>query len=111
MRMSDWSSDVCSSDLVAGDLDLLPGRELGVDLPELAVRLRLEVADFLTDIHAVRRQMAELLDLGFELKERLFEVEGGQHGVIPGCGRRPAGRGAAALMTADRKSTRLNSSH
>src|SRR3546814_9805746 len=108
---------------MAGDLDLLPGRELGVDLPELAVRLRLEVADFLTDIHAVRRQMAELLDLGFELKERLFEVEGGQHGVIPGCGRRPAGRGAAALMTAggvrvnvagcgrDRKSTRLNSSH
>src|SRR3546814_4137604 len=60
MRMSDWSSDVCSSDLVQRV-------ELGIEVvePELD---RSRVADLLVDPRLVEPQRA---DAGFDIADRL----------------------------------------
>src|SRR3546814_5547945 len=97
MRISDWSSDVCSSDLieglaggsaVGGEADLLDLR-LGFAQLGIAVALQRGAAVVVAD-GAVQRALAllQLADDRLQLVERLFE----RH-------------------RADRKSTRLNSSH
>src|SRR3546814_12850157 len=40
MRISDWSSDVCSSDLVEGDLDLLDARVRDADRTDQSLLLQ-----------------------------------------------------------------------
>src|SRR3546814_7611405 len=107
MRISDWSSDVCSSDL---DLANLPGadqlaREVGA-----VERVREEEPQRADD--AVHRWCgdARLLLLDLELPDIL-----GARGVgrAPEPGREPSD--IAKIITLrllrDRKSTRLNSSH
>src|SRR3546814_9960934 len=126
MRISDWSSDVCSSDLVAHH-DLVDraargiGKDVGIALEQAAAagqpRAHVEVqaaaggavvvapAQALED--AVARELA-----GIEAGEAAVGAEGGGAGI--------AGAGAALVAVAvadhdatvaDRKSTRLNSSH
>ena len=47
----------------------------------------------------------------FDLKGRVAVVTGGNGGIGLGMGRGLAEAGAAVVVAADRKSTRLNSSH
>src|SRR3546814_2091878 len=111
MRISDWSSDVCSSDLVAAVM-------LGLDQPCLggAVRRRAAVdrlgiadrefgADFGFDRRAIARIDAALVGLGVAIlvmDEGRADAQFLVIGLIAD---------AAAGVEQDRKSTRLNSSH
>src|SRR3546814_6031733 len=105
MRISDWSSDVCSSDLapglglVAQDLELQRQRtgalgEEGVDAFRIGLQGRLGFA-------------GEVLEIGLG---ELAEAEGAEK-AIEAQRRLPHHLGEAAGGGADRKSTRLNSSH
>src|SRR3546814_6974315 len=94
MRISDWSSDVCSSDLVAGEGPKAIGLinqigMVGIGVPRRKQRLKLERAD------------AQRLVLGDAHVSTRKAVHGGIGDL---------GAGQAAQI-ADRKSTRLNSSH
>src|SRR3546814_3389338 len=107
MRISDWSSDVCSSDLVGGRR---VGRDLAVDLGAA----RLGVLQFLQhqDTTAAGNDEAVTVAVvGAAGPGRLVVVSAGQraHGV------EQHREGPVQLLAAtgeeDRKSTRLNSSH
>src|SRR3546814_1658627 len=102
MRISDWSSDVCSSDLLA-----LPGVELGIAVSVLALGLvvafsfrpPLWVAMLFTTAAALFHGHAH----GAEMPETAAALSFGAGMVV-----------ATALLHVggiDRKSTRLNSSH
>src|SRR3546814_1665206 len=104
MRISDWSSDVCSSDLAAGGSAPTPAAAAGgTELPS---------------------RSAGATDKGERVKasplaKRLADEKGIDLKTLTGSG--PGGRivkadlegasAAAAAAPADRKSTRLNSSH
>src|SRR3546814_8577947 len=99
MRISDWSSDVCSSDLVRAD----PGRN------DIALKYRVAfieiAAGAVGSLHA--GNAVQKADLAYR------RPEGGVASLCkPGrnCG---AGQGLAGFrrQARDRKSTRLNSSH
>src|SRR3546814_10309478 len=108
MRISDWSSDVCSSDLLAltAGLDLCSGDQILIidadlqDPPELLAEMRATMAREEADVvYAVRRHREgetmfkrATAAVFYRLLERLTDPP------IP-------------LDTGDRKSTRLNSSH
>jgi hypothetical protein len=68
---------------VAGDLGLLPGRELGIEVLERLRGLGLEAGNLLADggRAVAARECAQLLHLGVELGHRLFEVEVAAHQV------------------------------
>src|SRR3546814_4223903 len=101
MRISDWSSDVCSSDL------RLVGH--GQDVAQ-----RLQVADRGVDVDRLDRVAAEHVD-GVELvaePDQVLEVPAVAD--APAAGEVGDVRGAGDLADhnlVDRKSTRLNSSH
>src|SRR3546814_4235553 len=102
MRISDWSSDVCSSDLSGADdaggltpLTLAMLRKGGGSLPPGAVAN----ADPLL-LHGIASLPGADQALRADAVERLAEI-----GALPG------GRLAGAYDALDRKSTRLNSSH
>src|SRR3546814_15302836 len=94
MRISDWSSDVCSSDLieglaggsaVGGEADLLDLR-LGFAQLGIAVALQRGAAVVVAD-GAVQRALAllQLADDRLQLVERLFErhrADIGGHGLV-----------------------------
>src|SRR3546814_8625050 len=114
MRISDWSSDVCSSDLVGKQAD---ARLRG---PSVSGRPAIEEEAQAPGGHSWKR-------LGAEQKRRLLAAEPAQHGEwrrrrVPRVAEaegdqaavRPRGaqpRIRLALENRDRKSTRLNSSH
>src|SRR3546814_10514270 len=99
MRISDWSSDVCSSDL----LRLQPRQALGLGLADLPPAVLRPLPGL---CHLVER----------ELRPRLA-VERGKLRAEKGSRKTQRGRGVEHLVFAqvgalrDRKSTRLNSSH
>src|SRR3546814_10907768 len=96
MRISDWSSDVCSSDLADELLELLAHLALGAGLaPHHGVG---GIANHGEDVF-IGERLQPLLVISLADQRRGVElpVAGVQHG---------AGGGAE-----DRKSTRLNSSH
>src|SRR3546814_7141782 len=112
MRISDWSSDVCSSDLLFGNRDDLAfgqrfgvGREAGAQsfaLREVEDGKALEAGDAAGILAAFAR--AFLLGLG-------GEAVGIDHGHAM-LALADAAPGIAGLFEGiDRKSTRLNSSH
>src|SRR3546814_3481087 len=100
MRISDWSSDVCSSDLV--DVDrALAARDFEGAL-HLFDRAVYGIGDqFLMPVATG----AAMIDLGNDVAEAVIAVRIDRRHRADAAGRRP---GAG---TGDRKSTRLNSSH
>src|SRR3546814_1136228 len=107
MRISDWSSDVCSSDLLAG-LDRLHRLPLHVVLAAL-----LQVAEVPVLVlprgneaqgEGLARKTAGIPVQRREADEELLAVAAAEHLR----GQRPL---SALLQLLDRKSTRLNSSH
>src|SRR3546814_7144988 len=97
MRISDWSSDVCSSDLEAGADEEVGGRAEYGDRTAAAEQPALVVAE----VDAVAEQRARA-----EQAEALVD-----RGVALRPGKQAAHRLDLAAVLADRKSTRLNSSH
>src|SRR3546814_19438701 len=98
MRISDWSSDVCSSDLAAGAVaavdegmaDLLPGGK----------------ADVVAGLHHMALVSKQQRHLAFEDEGMLLL----QQVIVPGCaahaGRRPLDQNADAVVLAHRSEER-----
>src|SRR3546814_7096609 len=121
MRISDWSSDVCSSDLV--EFDAVAAADAHAGLRDLAVDLDQAVGDALLQ-RAARAQAG----LGQDLVQALFQprgaggafcaaLQGKLAAVVRGithCMLRvlsPSAARASVFVSSDRKSTRLNSSN
>ena len=68
---------------MARDLDLLPGRELGVGVLDQLVGLGLEAGDVGVDLHRgiAGRELAQFDDLAFQFGDGAFEVQISVHGV------------------------------
>src|SRR3546814_3332469 len=107
MRISDWSSDVCSSDLATSRIP--PRTSIGwspkaVEAPIIRTCKPALIIALLAGTLAVPAAASTRpADLADYIKARAADAEG--HA------RRAALGFAAALDAADRKSTRLNSSH
>src|SRR3546814_4490146 len=111
MRISDWSSDVCSSDLVVGLRVPGPGLQR-LDVPDVA--LDLVVQDQRVDLVLAReRGGVDGVEPG---EDRLVEIDSrfaalGTEVVDPVVMAVVADLGRVDRVEPDRKSTRLNSSH
>src|SRR3546814_9580192 len=101
MRISDWSSDVCSSDLNNDVIELDPGA------PSRAESPRITRAQLVTVIR--QRLDAMMGEIGRTLKDLHFVGPVGRQVVLVGGGADL--KGIADYTQRDRKSTRLNSSH
>src|SRR3546814_8379564 len=125
MRISDWSSDVCSSDLalVLGAVEVdqaLVKRNLVISVEALQ-RLRDRLVDILHGLQHALAQVAGLVAIAqFDRLLRTGGSSGRHHRATEAAiGKRDFGfeRGVAtgvedfAGVDPDRKSTRLNSSH
>src|SRR3546814_17649620 len=75
MRISDWSSDVCSSDLLVADR-ILTGRQVGADIGETAfigrLALRIGIAAAQVEAETVEPELADELGV-----DQLAFVPGG----------------------------------
>src|SRR3546814_10921338 len=116
MRISDWSSDVCSSDLPGGVLARHVARDIA-GFPAVDPALR---AHMIADQRFLCRGQAAHRDLGFDIMARLDVIakEGttlvAAHFLLQRIEvAEDALRGGQAVLPAveDRKSTRLHSSH
>src|SRR3546814_2580496 len=99
MRISDWSSDVCSSDLFANSPDPLALILRGINQPVVATILA---------VSAVVALPTVLLGFLFGQSRIFFTMA--RDGLLPAKLATVSKRGAPVKIT-DRKSTRLNSSH
>src|SRR3546814_8576815 len=108
MRISDWSSDVCSSDLIAPALDTL--QALTRDNPDQQVRIGVVRTNVKLRMDEVDRIMAgtssadgvERLVTRYPIRDIAAEIVSEERILL---GQR------TAVADKDRKSTRLNSSH
>src|SRR3546814_8370138 len=98
MRISDWSSDVCSSDLVLAE------RSAVGPAPQHVV---VDAGQLHDDRIAVAALGNQLLDIGVELEQQGALAVVADHALQP----EKRGDASAAGHRRDRKSTRLNSSH
>src|SRR3546814_8143541 len=97
MRISDWSSDVCSSDLGADLGSCAGGGELGQAVEDLRAGLGGALASF---------HDGDLV--GVELRQQRQDLAGRERVVV---GDGELDLFALCPLVGDRKSTRLNSSH
>src|SRR3546814_4362828 len=116
MRISDWSSDVCSSDLIAGAIfllidlasDLLAVVMVGFRISTGHIGLKALMIVFRTGIALIQLAFADRCGHAVQVVGRLrararrFLAAFGEVGKIQGIG---------SWMLGDRKSTRLHSSH
>src|SRR3546814_3145718 len=114
MRISDWSSDVCSSDLEVAARVLERLQAADVDVPEVE-RRRAAVHPLGQRLAgAAGRLDADGVEAGGDVEVREFRRLAEEVAVVGGEALRPVEEGvdAGALQDRqDRKSTRLNSSH
>src|SRR3546814_4954458 len=102
MRISDWSSDVCSSDLgkefkgIGPKLAEKIATKLGADL--ISILNRGDPGELLTDLIGEKKAKALLSSWGEKMPEHAAHAMLAELGVGP-------------EIRKDRKSTRLNSSH
>src|SRR3546814_3036822 len=106
MRISDWSSDVCSSDLV-----LFAGTAFGKDIaPRVAAKLDVQQLSDIMHVHG-----ATSFDRPTYAGNAITTVEAPAGTVVATvrlASFTAVGEGGSAAVEAvDRKSTRLNSSH
>src|SRR3546814_2413107 len=112
MRISDWSSDVCSSDLGEHDLAVL-GHLFSGDVAHREIHV---VAEDVRHDHGGGARAVAVDGLHIAAERRVQETMDLALGVVEATGARPA-IGAAensartVSVAKDRKSTRLNSSH
>src|SRR3546814_6377981 len=103
MRISDWISDVCSSDLAA----LLFSHPDVLLLDEPSNHLDLEAVmwleDFLKSYRATILIVSHERDFLNNVVDHILHLQGGKLTLYPG--------GYDSFERQDRKSTRLNSSH
>src|SRR3546814_11366347 len=89
MRISDWSSDVCSSDLADDVLPLVEVREPPDVQPEVAEHLNVEAFFVIVDRHLIDRVDVERRDDGLgpdvaEQRDRSEERREGKEGDSTG---------------------------
>src|SRR3546814_3144686 len=97
MRISDWSSDVCSSDLIAADLRYSTNFRLALRVHYLfgfQEWLRRELSKRFTNLMCKRSVAQQLIRFAQKELQPLLGAEA-----------------TGIIIEADRKSTRLNSSH
>src|SRR3546814_2056642 len=107
MRISDWSSDVCSSDLYIEDTAAEEGIDTHIRFQHRIVSAEWSARDARWHVTAVRTDTGEtlLLTCGFLFScSGYYRYDHGYQPDFPG-----ADRFRGDLV--DRKSTRLNSSH
>src|SRR3546814_8621909 len=103
MRISDWSSDVCSSDLISGRL--------------IGAGVRMGASDFAAAERLLERAEAELSRVPARRFATALEIARARLAALKGDAREALSRINAAKahcptrLPVDRKSTRLNSSH
>src|SRR3546814_1907722 len=110
MRISDWSSDVCSSDLVAQVAADRRARLAGDREVEPIALRRLRVRAQNLHLIAVGDRGPERHDAAVDLGADRLIAEIGVHRISEIDRRRALGK-LEQLARGDRKSTRLNSSH
>src|SRR3546814_7559282 len=99
MRISDWSSDVCSSDLAIGSLSDLVSTF--ADNDDVLLRI-VDSFDRLSATLVTReQQLGEVLDAFADASQVLADERESIESLVAGL----------ADLSRDRKSTRLNSSH
>src|SRR3546814_3196651 len=108
MRISDWSSDVCSSDLPDFEVERLAGRKAHVAgaQQDAAIGQAELLQDIFGGIHHALVLRLRLLGRGDGDELDLVELMLADHAA-----RVAAGRARLRPEAGDRKSTRLNSSH
>src|SRR3546814_7140441 len=105
MRISDWSSDVCSSDLIAGELDVEPIGRQSLDAGgEPGGRT---LAEILPDPE--QRAPERVLAVPPQRLDAALRIETLVAGVLEPLAAQP--ELVIVLTLGDRKSKRLNSSH
>src|SRR3546814_7428287 len=113
MRISDWSSDVCSSDLFAVAQAAPVRRD---DLTDIEQALRQIVEGCGRVEKAVAKQQQRLVPITPAADVIAQSADADEFGLTDGHGQAGAGeddqyKSRAAANRLDRKSTRLNSSH
>src|SRR3546814_10599222 len=116
MRISDWSSDVCSSDLVMDAVGLAATRAAASRwVAPGGVILHIGLGDNEGGLDVRRATLQEITFIGTytytttDFADALAALAAGQLGALGWVEPRPLAEGLAAFR--DRKSTRLNSSH
>src|SRR3546814_6423416 len=99
MRISDWSSDVCSSDLAAEQQGGVDGREFGAAVAVAGFHIEEMVEEALVAAGAAGLR---------PLRRVPEEAQGGERAIARLRPRHPALLDAVGI---DRKSTRMNSRH
>src|SRR3546814_6080083 len=109
MRISDWSSDVCSSDLFVRARIFAGNRADGVLIPQRAVKLAEDAASVMV-LDAKNVATPRPVTLGTMVAGQWAILDGlktGDRVIVDGLQKVQPG----APVRVDRKSTRLNSSH
>src|SRR3546814_1761431 len=116
MRISDWSSDVCSSDLLTGaPIDATRAQQLGiVNRVVPAAELEAETMKLAAQLAAAAplalRGILDCVNVGADCAlDEAMEYEAAQFGLVFSTD--DMREGTRAFLERDRKSTRLNSSH
>src|SRR3546814_5767228 len=99
MRISDWSSDVCSSDLIRSDLSAAESQRAEADGL---------LADYRAQLSDAKNESARIIE---EARQSADALKRDQEGRLQSELAELRSKATSDIEAADRKSTRLNSSH